>query len=436
MAKLNATHDPARRSWVESANGDTDFPIQNLPFGIFRTAGGTARGGVAIGDRIVDLAGLAQSGLLNGAAREAAHAASGPTLNPLMALGNTYSSALRAALSDLLRTDGPQRTRLQEAERLILPMSEATVQLPAAIGGFTDFLCSIYHTRRLGQNNLPPSFKHLPVAYNSRASSVRVSGEAVRRPNIQFKRPDGEMQFGPEPALDFELELGVFVGPGNALGQPLSIAAAADQIFGYVLLNDWSARSVQRWEMQPLGPFRGKSMSTSISPWVVTAEALAPFHAPAFPREPGDPPLLPYLASAADQAEGGLDIPLEALLLTDKMRRAGAAPARITATNAGTAYWTFAQMITDHACNGCNLRPGDLLGSGTLSGPTDDSRACVAELTVNGTDPLRLPNGETRAWLDDGDEVIFRGRASRAGAASIGFGQCRGRIDPAVTWPE
>lgn len=437
MTTLNATHDPARRSWVDSANrDDADFPIQNLPFGIFRRAGEAARGGVAIGDRIVDLAALAQSGLLAAAAAEAARAASGPTLNPLMALGNGPASALRARLSDLLRVDGPERAAIEgAADRLLVPMAQATLELPAAIGGFTDFLCSIYHTRRLGQNNIPPSFKYMPVAYNGRASSVRVSGGALKRPNVQYPGAGGAMEFGPEPKLDFELEVGAFVGPGTALGAPLSIAAARAQIFGYCLLNDWSARSVQRWEMPPLGPFRGKSMSTSISPWVVTAEALAPFHAPAFAREEGYPAPLPYLASAYEAAEGGLDIALDAFLLSDRMRRAGEAPARVTATNTNNAYWTFAQLVTDHAANGCNLRPGDLIASGTLSGPTDDSRACIAELTMNGSDPLRLPDGETRAWLDDGDEVIFRGRASRAGAVSIGFGECRGRIDPAVPWP-
>lgn len=437
MTALNATHDPARRSWVESANrDDTDFPIQNLPFGIFRMAGEAPHGGVAIGDRIVDLALLSQSGLLTGAAADAARAASGATLNPLMALGNGPASALRARLSDLLRVDGPERATVERAaDRLLVPMPQATLELPAAIGGFTDYLCSIYHTRRLGQNNIPPSFKYMPVAYNGRASSVRVSGEALKRPNVQYPEADGAIAFGPEPRLDFELELGAFVGPGTTLGAPVSVAAARDQIFGYCLLNDWSARSVQRWEMPPLGPFRGKSLSTSISPWVVTAEALAPFRAPAFAREAGYPAPLPYLASPYEVGEGGLDIALDAFLLTEAMRRAGHAPARVTATNANNAYWTFAQLVTDHAANGCNLRPGDLIGSGTLSGPTDESRACIAELTMNGSETLRLPDGETRAWLDDGDEVIFRGRASRAGYVSIGFGECRGRIDPAVPWP-
>jgi fumarylacetoacetase len=438
MTNLNTTHDSARRSWVESANGpDTDFPIQNLPFGVFRRGGDTARGGVAIGDRIVDLAALAQSGLLSGAAGDAARAASDTTLNALMALGNGPASALRARLSDLLRHDGPDAAKLRDAaDRLLVPMTDAAMQLPTAVGGFTDFLCSIFHTRRLSNNNIPPSFKYLPVAYNGRASSVRVSGEALKRPNVQYPGADGAMAVGPEPKLDFELEMGAFVGAGNALGEPIPIAKARDHLFGYCLLNDWSARSVQRWEMPPLGPFRGKSMSTSISPWVVTAEALAPFHGPLFAREEGYPAPLPYLASAEEEREGALDVALDALWLTDAMRQAGHAGARVTATNANVAYWTFAQLVTDHAANGCNLRPGDILGSGTLSGPVDESRACIAELTVNGSAPLSLPGGETRAWLEDGDEIVFHGRASRDGFVSIGFGECRGRIEPAVAWPD
>jgi len=434
MTKLDATHDPARKSWVRSANlGDTDFPIQNLPFGVFRRAEGGARGGVAIGDQILDLAAAADAGLFSGLAGEAAKASAAPKLNDLMALGTRSASALREQSSELLRADGPDRARSERyAERLLVPMREATLELPAAIGAFTDFLCSIYHTGRMGRGNLPPAFKHLPIAYNSRASSVRVSGEAVTRPKGQYRIETGEIRFGPEPWLDFELELAIFIGAGNPLGSPIPIAEAADHIFGYCLLNDWSARGIQRWESQPLGPFLSKSFSTSVSPWIVTADALAPFRAPAFTRDADDPPPMPHLASPADQESGGIDIGLEAYLATPKMRERGLAPPRVTKTKSTALYWTFAQMVAHHASNGCNLRSGDLIASGTESGPTDESRACIAELNDNGSTPVQLGGGETRIWLEDGDEVIFRGRAERPGHIAIGFGECRGRIAPPI----
>jgi fumarylacetoacetase len=441
VAELNATHDPARRAWLDSANQPgCDFPIQNLPHGVFRRAGQAARGGVAIGDRILDLQAAVAAGLFAGLPAEAARAAAEPSLNRLMAMGNGAATTLRARVSDLLRADGPEAGRVTAmADRLLVPMVEVEMVLPAEIGAFTDFLTSLYHTERGGrqrnpENPLPPAFKHLPVAYNSRASSVRMSGEAVRRPNGQWQRPDGSVQFGPSEAQDFELEVGFFVGPGNALGEPIPIGAAPDHIWGFCLVNDWSARDIQRWESVPLGPFLSKSLSTSISPWIVTAEAMAPFRAPAPARLPGDPAPLPHLTGPRDQAAGGFDITLEAFLVTPRMREAGAGPARITATNFLHMYWTFGQMLVHHASNGCNLRPGDLIASGTTSGPTDASRACLSEIT-RGRDPLTLPNGETRLWLQDGDEVIFRGRAERAGHVAIGFGECRGRIEPAPAWP-
>jgi fumarylacetoacetase len=273
----------------------------------------------------------------------------------------------------------------------------------------------------------------MPIAYNSRASSVRASGEAVRRPNGQFKKGN-DVRFGPTEAFDFELELGVFVGKGNTLGEPVAIDAADDMMFGYCLVNDWSARDIQGWE-SALGPFLAKSASTSISPWVVTAEALAPFHTAAFKRPPGDPAPLPYLFSGDDQAHGGLDLVMEVYLSTQRMRSEGGKPHRITLTNFKHMYWTFAQMVAHHTSNGCNLKPGDLVASGTVSGPTDDSRACYSEITDRGTKPITLPNGEQRSWLNDGDEITFRARASRAGFASIGFGECKGRIEPAAAWP-
>lgn len=437
MATLNDTHDPQRRSWVAAANADgADFPIQNLPFGVFSN-GGAGKGGVAIGDRIVDLA--AALDLFSGEALVAARAASGPTLNGLMALGNAPASALRARLSDLLREGGPDDLR-HIADTALVKMANVTMLLPARTGAFTDFLTSSYHTERGGRvsrpdSPLPPCFKYLPVAYNSRASSLRASGAVIARPNGQWKHPDGAVRFGPSEAMDFELEVGLFIGPGNPVGTPVPMSQVRDRMFGYCLLNDWSARDIQAWE-SALGPFLSKSLSTSISPWVVTAEALAPFRAPAFPRAADDPAPLPYLTDAQDQASGHFDIVLEAFIRTPKMRASGAPASRVTLTNFLHNYWTFAQMATHHMSNGCNLEPGDLLGSGTASGPTDDSRACLSEATERGKMPLTLDNGETRGWLLDGDEVIFTGRASKDGFVSIGFGTCAGRIDPAPVWPD
>ena len=437
MATLNETHDPKRRAWVAAANADgCDFPIQNLPFGVFARAGGVGHGGVAIGDQIVDLA--AAVGLFSGAALEAAKAACGANLNALMALGNAPASALRARLSDLLRDGGPDDLR-RIAGRALVPMADVTMLLPARTGAFTDFLTSSYHTERGGRASrpdspLPTCFKYLPVAYNSRASSLRASGATILRPNGQWKHPDGEVRFGPTEALDFELEVGLFIGPGNPIGAPVPMSQIQDRMFGYCLLNDWSARDIQAWE-STLGPFLSKSLSTSISPWVVTSEALAPFRAPAFPRAQDDPRPLPYLSNTEDQASGHFDIVLEAFIRTPKMRATSQPASRVTLTNFQHNYWTFAQMATHHMSNGCNLEPGDLLGSGTASGPTDDSRACLSEATERGKIPLVLDNGETRGWLFDGDEVIFTGRASKAGFVSIGFGACAGQIGPAPIWP-
>ncbi|MGE3935927.1 MAG: fumarylacetoacetase [Rhodospirillaceae bacterium] len=432
MPTLNDTHDPARRSWVESANRpDADFPIQNLPLGVFRQSGGGARGGIAIGDMILDLAAAVAAGLFKGDAEAAARAAAGPALNPLMALGNGAASALRAAVSDLLRDRAPGRDKV---ERCLVPLAAAAMEMPAAIGNFTDFMCAIDHTRRMSPEGVPPAcFTSLPIAYHSRATTVRISGTPLVRPNGQYRGPDGKIAFGPEPSQDFELEFGVFVGRGNEMGRPIPMAAAPDSLFGFCLVNDWSARGIQVWEGRPLGPFLGKSMMTSISPWVVTAEALRPFRAPAHPRPAGEAPL-PHLSDAVDEAEGGIDIVLTAEWSTEAMRHAGTAPAVVTRTNFRDCYWTFAQMLTHHASNGCSLQPGDLLASGTVSGPTDGSRACIAELTKRGTEPLSI-GGEPRAWLADGDEVTFRGRASRDGHVAIGFGECRGRVTPAVPWP-
>jgi fumarylacetoacetase len=296
-------------------------------------------------------------------------------------------------------------------------------------------MCIRDSTRRMSPTgDLPPSFKSLPIAYHSRSSSVRASGHDVIRPNVQYKGADGTVRFGPEPSQDFELELGCLIGPGNELGSPIPLRDAGRHVFGYCLVNDWSSRAIQRWESQPLGPFLGKSLCTSISPWIITAEAMAPFRAPAHARDAVDAPP-EYLQGASNESEGGLDLAMSAFLLTPRMRSAGIAPQRITHTNFIHCYWTFAQMLVHHASNGCNLQPGDLLGSGTISGPEEGSRACLAEINARGSKPIDLPGGEQRLWLEDGDEVIFRANASREGHVTIGFGECRGRIAPALSWP-
>jgi fumarylacetoacetase len=429
MVELNETHDPARRSWVDAANApDADFPIQNLPFGVFRRAGGEPRGGVAIGDHILDLAAGLRAGLFDGPAAAAARAASGERLNPLMALEPSMVSALRRRLSDLLRAGGPEESVVRaHAGELLVPMAEAAMDLPAAIGDYTDFSCSTHHMLRMGGGTVRPVFLHLPVGYHGRASSVRVSGAEVVRPLGQVAGKEGAPVFGPEPQLDFELEFAAFVGRGAALGQPIPMAEAEDHIFGYCLLNDWSARAIQFFEMA-LGPFLGKSFLTTISPWVVTREAMAPFRAPAFERPASDPPIPAHLLDEADRRQGGLDVRLEVFLCTEAMRRRGDPPRRIVASNFRDIYWTLAQMLAHHASNGCDLRPGDLFASGTVSGPEDEAKACLMEANERGTRAIPLPGGETRLWLEDGDEVRMRGRAERDGFVSIGFGPCDGRV--------
>lgn len=438
--QLNPTHDPRRRSWVASANeAECDFPIQNLPFGIFSDER-PRRAGVAIGDLIVDLEACVGAGLLEGDAVFAVQACAGGWLNALMGLDPRFASALRAQLSDLLRADSPQLERARAAAAAILvDRASAQMHLPCQIGDFSDFLTSLHHTERHGRfkglaDPLPAAFKSLPVAYHGRASSIRVSGADVVRPNGQFKDAGGAVRFGPAPMLDFELELAAFVGRGNALAEPVPIDLAREHIFGYCLLNDWSAKSIQWWE-QVLGPFLGKSFMSTISPWIVTEEALLPFRLPAPPRGADDPAPLPHLYGERDQAEGGIDISLEASIRSAAQRSAGQPATLITRTHLQNLYWTFGQMLTHHASNGCNLRPGDLLGSGTISGADDMARACITELTNAGRDPLALGNGEVRTALEDGDEMIFRARATAQGAVSIGFGECRGRIAPARKWP-
>ncbi|MFL9934198.1 fumarylacetoacetase [Paraburkholderia sp. RL18-103-BIB-C] len=441
MSALNFTHDPARRSWIESANAsNADFPVQNLPFGTF-VRDGELRTGVAIGDRIVDLRTLHQMVLLDGNAALACASASDGTLNALMALDARHVSALRAALSDLLKHDAPARSRLESSIDAVLPrMTDVALALPCTIGDYTDFLTSLHHTERHGRykgltDPLPPAFKSLPIAYHGRASSLRASGGHVRRPYGQYRDADGNVRFGPAPMLDFELELAAVIGRGNELTQAVSIDNARAHIFGYCLLNDWSAKSIQ-WFEQVLGPFLGKSFHSSVSPWIVSEEALAPFRKAAPRRTADDPALLPHLCGAEDQQSGGLNLELFAHLSTAAMRNDRIEPARITHTRLDNLYWTFAQMVAHHTSNGCNLRTGDLLGSGTISGASDESRACLTELSEAGKKPLALPGGESRVALEDGDEIVLSARASAPGAVSIGFGECRGRIAPALPYPQ
>lgn len=437
MTQLNETHDPALRSWVESANnGQTDFPIQNLPFAIFRRRGTQEpwRGGVAIGDQIVDMAAALKAGVFGSDALPAAQAAAETTLNHLMGLGPKPLSSLRGALSNALRKGSPHEAALKAC---LVPQAEAEYDLPARIGDYTDFYTSVHHATNIGKqfrpdNPLLPNYKWVPIGYHGRSSSIRVSGQSFKRPRGQVKPPEAEAPLvKPSARMDIELEMGVFIGQGNDLGDSISIEQAESHIFGLVLLNDWSARDIQPWEYQPLGPFLAKNFASTISPWIVTMEALAPFRA-AFAHPESDPQPLPYLSSAANSATGGLDIQLEALIETQKMREAKASPARIALTNYRHAYWTAGQMVTHHTVNGCNLQPGDLLGTGTLSGPTLDQACALIELTAGGKNPIQLANGESRTWLEDGDTVVLRGWCEKPGAARIGFGECVGTVLPAA----
>lgn len=431
----DATHDPARKSWVASANGHSEFPIQNLPLGVFSPPGGGPRGGIAIGDSIFDISAALEIGLFSGAALEAAQAASGRSLNGLLDAGSAARQALRTAVSDLLASGGAGEAH---PARILHDASACTLHLPARVGNFTDFFAGINHVITAGRITRPdnpvlPNYRYVPVAYHSRASSVRVSGENLRRPNGQRKLPaEDAPTFGPCRNLDYEIELGVWVGPGNAVGEPIPIGQASDHIAGFCLLNDWSARDIQAWESQPLGPFLGKSFSTFVSPWIVTAEALTPFRGPQPPRPHGDPAPLPHLLDAGDQAQGGLDIDFEVLIHTARMRAAGTQPHRLSAVNAAVLYWTVAQMVAHHTSNGCNLVPGDLLGTGTLSGPDVGTEGCLLEMSRGGQKEIDLGNGETRRYLMDGDDVIFQAHCGRPGLVSIGFGQCRGRVEPAL----
>ncbi len=431
---IDATHDPSLHSWVESANQkDTDFPIQNLPFGVFRTkdSGETSRIGVAIGDQILDLALCCEVGLLQELPQELQDACAASNLNQLMAMGSGAWSALRYRLSDLLRSD---RQKPPPETEILIPMSEAELLLPASIGDYTDFYASIFHATNVGKffrpdNPLLPNYKYVPIAYHGRASSIVPTGTSVQRPKGQIKDPEAPApSFLPSQRLDYELEVGFFIGVGNELSQPISIDNAEEHIFGLCLVNDWSARDIQAWEYQPLGPFLSKSFATTISPWVVTLEALAPFRCPAFERAEADPPPLPYLYSPLDARLGGIELTVEVLLRSAQMRDRGMAPLRLSHASFQQMYWTLAQMLTHHSSNGCNLRSGDLLASGTVSGAEEDSQGCLLELTQRGSKSIELPTGEVRSFLANGDEVILRGYCEKEGYARVGFGECWGIV--------
>jgi fumarylacetoacetase len=438
--RRNETHDPALRSWVQSAGRPgTDFPLQNLPFGVFRRrrSGEDWRVGVAIGDEILDLAAASNAGLLEGAF-SAGTPAFGDSLNVLMGLGSAAWSALRRQLSDLLSV-GTERGALAEqaSTELLVPQAECEMRVPAEIGDYTDFYAALHHATNVGSmfrpdNPLLPNYKWVPIGYHGRSSSIVVSGTPVTRPKGQTtSEPSGPPVYDLSRRLDYEAELGFYVGPGNPLGAPIGIEHAGDHLFGACLLNDWSARDIQTWEYQPLGPFLAKNFASTVSPWVVTMEALAPFRAPAFPRPSDDPQPLDYLREPDDQRCGGLDVIIEVLLRSRGMRERGVAPALISRGNARDLYWTPAQMLAHHTSGGCNMRPGDLIGSGTVSGQTKESRGCLLELTWRGTEPIELPGGEQRRFLEDGDEVILRARCEGEGAVPIGFGTCSGEVTPA-----
>jgi fumarylacetoacetase len=417
--RIDETHDPAAESWVESANAPaSDFPLQNLPFGVFRSRknrGEPPRGGVAIGDQILDLAALGVK--------------TGPTLNALAGQGRPVWRNLRKELFKVLNKKNKSYKRF---EKHLVPMKDAEMLLAVSVGDYSDFYTGIHHATNVGKllrpdNPLLPNYKWVPIGYHGRASSIVVSGTPVVRPKGQVKSGDTPV-YAPSERLDYEAELGFVVGSGTRLGRPIAIGDALEHVFGIVLLNDWSARDIQAWEYQPLGPFLAKSFATTISPWIVTLEALAPFRCPAFGRAEGDPRPLPYLFNEADQRSGGFAIDVEMHLRSARMRQDRIAAQRLSRGSFRDSYWTLAQIVTHQSSNGCNLQPGDLLGSGTISGVAPDSLGSLMELTQGGKNPIALPGGESRAFLQDGDEVIEHGRCEARGYRAIGFGEAAGRV--------
>jgi fumarylacetoacetase len=436
MTLLNETHDPALTSWVESANDDTlGFPVQNLPYASFRVrnAGGSFRPGVAIGDQIVDLATLAQARPFEGEAARALAACQGDTLNALMSAGPSCWSALRLALSRALRTGSPLQSTLAP---MLVPQAAVEFAMPARIGDYTDFYISLHHATAVGKqfrpdNPLLPNYKWVPIGYHGRASSIGVN-QRFHRPVGQTRpaQEGGEPSFGPCKRLDYELELAIFIGTGNAQGDRVPLAEAESHVFGLGILNDWSARDLQAWEYQPLGPFLAKNFASTISPWIVTLEALAPFRVP-FERGAGEPSPLPYLSSPGNSAAGAFDVQLQVALSTEQSRKSGAPAATLSRSNFRDAYWSVGQLVAHHTVNGCNLQPGDLLGTGTLSGPQPDQAGSMLELSDGGKRPIALPWGETRLFLEDGDEVTLSAACTKLGYPRVGFGAAVGRVLPA-----
>ncbi|MFK0571373.1 fumarylacetoacetase [Endozoicomonas sp.] len=446
MLTLNETHDANLTSWVASANNannkSSDFPIQNLPFAIFRRKGSkeSFRAGVAIGDQILDMAAAYQTTVFSedrstGKVRKALKACCDETLNRFMGLGFEHWSALRRALFHALRTGADEESELSGC---LVPMADVEYRLPCQIGDYTDFYTSIYHATSVGSlfrpdNPLLPNYKWVPIGYHGRASSIEVSGHSFRRPCGQTKAPDADQpSLGPCKRLDYELEMGIFIGAGNASGEAIKLDQADQHVFGLCLFNDWSARDIQAWEYQPLGPFLAKNFASTVSPWIITLEALVPYFT-TFERPVDDPQPLPYLDSEKNRQQGSIDIQLSAHLLTEQMSQKGEAPAQLSQSSFRHSYWTINQMVAHHTVNGCNLQPGDLLGSGTQSGPKPEEAGSLLELSNGGKKPLSLPNGENRTFLEDGDTVIFKGYCEKQGHARIGFGNVQATILPALT---
>ncbi|MGO3422307.1 MAG: fumarylacetoacetase [Pseudoalteromonas distincta] len=436
MSLINETHDINLTSWVESANVDNcDFPIQNLPFAEFRRKGSDEafRGGVAIGDQVIDLAKLSKLNVLTGDAKTAADAASEATLNTFMGLGKQYWSALRLALSKALRAGSEHQQALSDT---LVAQSDIEFSLPCRIGDYTDFYTSIYHATAVGSlfrpdNPLLPNYKWVPIGYHGRSSSIDVSGQTFHRPKGQTKAPDAEVpSFGPCKRLDYELELGIYLGKGNALGDAIAIENAENHVFGFCVFNDWSARDLQAWEYQPLGPFLAKNFASTVSPWIVTTEALAPYRT-SWTRDENDPQPMDYLESKANRDQGAFDIQMDVKIQTQKMRSEAHNPTRVSTSSFKHSYWTVAQMVTHHTVNGCNFMPGDMLGSGTQSGPTHEEAGSLLELSRGGKEKITLSNGEQRSFLEDGDNVIMRGWCEKEGYARIGFGSVESTVLPA-----
>jgi fumarylacetoacetase len=436
MYVLNKTHDVNLTSWVDSANGaDSDFPIQNLPFAVFRRANSNEafRGGVAIGDQIVDLAALAAAKLFSGEAATGIAACTKSQLNEFMAMGPSVWSAVRLALSEALTSGSGLADKVKAT---LVAQADVEYDLPCHIGDYTDFYTSIHHATSVGSlfrpdNPLLPNYKWLPIGYHGRSSSIDVSGQQFHRPKGQTKPPTAETPtLGPCKRLDYEMEVGIYIGGGNNLGDAIEIDDAQNHIFGLCLFNDWSARDMQAWEYQPLGPFLAKNFASTVSPWIVSNEALVPFRT-SWSRDAADPQPLDYLSSNNNSEYGSYDVELEVFLESNKMRDAGEQPAKLSQSNFLHSYWTVGQMIAHHTVNGCNLKAGDFLGSGTQSGPAEEEAGSMLELSKGGKAQIDLGNGETRTFLDDGDAVIMRGFCQKEGTARIGFGECRALVLPA-----